>query len=141
MMFCYYCSKITPGDPLFCSSCGRSYDKKLCPRLHPNPRSAEVCSKCGSRELSTPQPKVPFGWKFLEWLLRGFISILILALALMLVLGFIAVLFQSQAGQNGSIVVGMLLFVLAWVWSKLPEWVRKFIRNRFKKSRHRHEGD
>lgn len=66
MRYCYHCGRITPGDPLFCNVCGRSFDRKLCPRLHPNPRSAEICSRCGSRELSTPQPKVGLEWRFLE---------------------------------------------------------------------------
>ncbi len=29
------------------------------PARHPNPRNAEICSQCGSRELSTPHPHVP----------------------------------------------------------------------------------
>ena len=45
------------GKPLFCGHCGRTYNVKLCPRLHTNPRIAEVCSQCGSRDLSTPQPE------------------------------------------------------------------------------------
>lgn len=131
MTFCYYCSKITTGEPLFCSSCGRTYDLKLCPRLHPNPRSSEVCSRCGSRELSTPQPRVSLRWKFLEWLLRTFFGILVVVVTLVLVFGFITELLQTQAGQTGVILLGMLLILLSWVWSKLPEWLRKFIRKHF----------
>ena len=63
MKYCYHCGHMTAGEPLFCDHCGRSYDVKLCPRLHPNPRGAEVCSQCGSRELSTPQPKIPMSWQ------------------------------------------------------------------------------
>jgi hypothetical protein len=66
MKYCHHCGRLTSGEPMFCQFCGRSYDVKLCPRLHANPRWAEVCSQCGSRELSTPQPKVSFWnpWTF-----------------------------------------------------------------------------
>ena len=60
MKYCYNCNRVTIGEPLFCNFCGRSYNIKLCPKLHVNPRYAEACSHCGIRELSTPQPKVPF---------------------------------------------------------------------------------
>ncbi len=74
MKYCYECGRITAGEPLFCNFCGRSYNVKLCPRHHPNPRIAEVCSQCGSRELSTPQPKVSIGWWLLEGLVRVFLG-------------------------------------------------------------------
>lgn len=28
--------------------------------MHSNPREARVCSECGSNDLTTPQPKLPF---------------------------------------------------------------------------------
>src|SRR5580704_8239158 len=61
MKYCFNCNHITPGMPLFCNYCGRSFDVKLCPRRHANPRTAEACSQCGSRDLSIPQPRRP-GW-------------------------------------------------------------------------------
>jgi len=76
MKYCHHCGRLTPGEPLFCQSCGRTYDVKLCSRLHVNSRSAEVCSQCGSRDLSTPQPKVPLWTKGFELLLRGTVFIL-----------------------------------------------------------------
>src|SRR2546421_9664902 len=78
--FCYHCGRVTVGEPLFCNFCGRSYDVKLCPRLHPNPRGTRVCSKCGSAELSTPQPRVPSWVKILLLLARvvpGFAVVII----------------------------------------------------------------
>ena len=63
MKYCYECGRVTAGEPLFCQFCGRTYNVKLCPRLHVNPRFAEVCSQCGSRDLSTPQPKVSVWWR------------------------------------------------------------------------------
>ena len=139
MTYCYNCGRITTGDPLFCNTCGRSFDKKLCPRLHPNPRSAEICSRCGSRELSVPQPKISWGWRLLEWLMRMFLGIVLLALILALVFEFLTALFRTQSGQSGVILLGFLIALLAWIWGKLPEWLRKFVRKQFTKRRGRHE--
>jgi RNA polymerase subunit RPABC4/transcription elongation factor Spt4 len=58
MRLCTNCHQITVGKPLFCNKCGSSYNLKLCSRLHVNPRAAKICSQCGSKDLSTPQPKV-----------------------------------------------------------------------------------
>jgi RNA polymerase subunit RPABC4/transcription elongation factor Spt4 len=139
MKHCYHCGRVTTGDPLFCNTCGRSFDKKLCPRLHPNPRSAEICSRCGSRELSVPQPKISFGWRVLEWLMRMFLGLVLLALILGLVFESITALLRTQSGQSGVILLGFLIALLAWIWGKLPEWIRKFVRKQFTKRRGRHE--
>ena len=71
MRYCNQCHRITPGEPLFCNLCGRSYDFKLCPHRHPNPRNAEVCSECGSplnessqTSSALPQPAVPASRRF-----------------------------------------------------------------------------
>src|ERR1700757_2953078 len=66
MKYCYNCNRVTTGENIqFCNFCGRTYDVKLCPRLHVNPRNAQVCSQCGSRDFSTPQPKVSLGARIL----------------------------------------------------------------------------
>src|SRR5580700_8399856 len=77
MKYCYQCGHITAGEPLYCNHCGRSYDVKLCPRHHQNPRGAEVCSQCGSRELSTPQPKIPMSWRLVALLVRLGLGVLL----------------------------------------------------------------
>ncbi len=56
MRYCNHCRKFTAGKAPFCNFCGRSYGVKLCPRGHSNPRAAEACSECGSKDLSTPMP-------------------------------------------------------------------------------------
>jgi uncharacterized protein (DUF2236 family) len=141
MKHCLNCGHITAGEPLFCQTCGRTYDHKLCPRLHANPRSAEVCSRCGSRELSVPQPKVPFRWRVLEWFLRVSIGISLLVLGVVLVFELITEILQTPSGQAGAFLFGSLIAVLAWVWAKLPEWLRKFIRKQFSKRRNRREDE
>ena len=85
MRYCNHCLRITGGNPLFCTFCGRSYDQRLCPQRHPNPRHAEVCSLCGSRQLSTPHPKASL-WRralgFLLWLAPGMLLVAVSALFL-----------------------------------------------------------
>jgi len=138
MKRCLNCGRITAGDPLFCNTCGRSFDKKLCPRLHVNPRSAEICSRCGSRDLSTPQPKVLFVWRFLEWIARMIVGALLGFLGLVVAYDLIAAALGTAVVQSALILVGLLLALLLWIWSKLPEWFRKFIRRRLRRRRDRH---
>ena len=124
MKFCYQCGRMTAGEPLFCNSCGRSYDVKLCPRLHANSRSAEVCSQCGSRELSTPQPRISFWWKVLEFLAKVVFGVVLIYLTLA---GFVGLL-QTPQFQSALLVFGILIGILWWLWSLLPEWFRKLVR-------------
>jgi hypothetical protein len=124
MTYCYHCGRFTAGKPPFCQFCGRSYDVRLCPRLHPNPRFAEVCSQCGSRELSTPQPKVPLLWKALAFLLRVVLGILLVVLSLQVLIGML----RSSKVQSAMVVLGFLLLALWSMWTVLPDWLRKLIR-------------
>lgn len=125
MRFCNQCGKMTAGEPLYCSTCGRTYDVRLCPRQHANPRGAEVCSKCGSRELSTPQPKIPLGLQFLALMVRLVLGLLLFYATLSL---FIA-LVRSPQVQQLLVACGILLAVLWVLWSKLPDWSREALRN------------
>ena len=137
MTYCYNCGHMTAGEPLFCSKCGRTYDVKLCPRLHPNPRGAEVCSKCGSRELSTPQPKIPISLKLLAILVR-------LGLGLLLFYGTVRLgiaLLQTAQVQQALVAIGMLLGCLWWMWSKLPDWFQEAIRSFWTDRRRRRDDD
>ena len=134
MKHCYHCGRMTAGEPLFCNSCGRSYDVKLCPRHHPNPRSAEVCSQCGSRELSTPQPRVPIWWKVVSWFLRGVATLLLIYMVLVTLEAIV----QEPHVQRGLIGLAILAALLVWVWSELPDWLRKFIRWTVRRKERRH---
>jgi hypothetical protein len=134
MKYCYQCGKMTAGEPLFCTTCGRTYDVKLCPRLHVNPRGVEICSKCGSRELSTPQPKIPMSWRLLALLVRLALGLLLFYLSLCL---FIAVISTREA-QHFLVTIGLLLAGLWWLFSKLPEWLQEALRS-FWRNRGRHD--
>jgi DNA-directed RNA polymerase subunit RPC12/RpoP len=133
MKYCYQCGHITAGEPLFCATCGRTYDVKLCPRLHSNPRGAEVCSKCGSRELSTPQPKIPMSWKLLAILLRLGLGLLLFYATLWLVIS----LLRTPQVQQALVAFGLLLGCLWWLWTKLPDWLQEAIRTLWKRRRTR----
>jgi hypothetical protein len=128
MKYCYQCGRMTDGEPLFCNHCGRSYDVKLCPRLHPNPRGAEVCSKCGSRELSIPQPMIPMSWRLLALLVRLGLGLLLFYATLSLVI----VLIRTPEVRRALIGLGMLLGSFWWVWSRLPDWFQELIRTLWK---------
>lgn len=133
MKYCYQCGKMTAGEPLYCGTCGRTYDVRLCPRAHVNPRGAEVCSKCGSRELSTPQPRIPVGLKLLAILLRLGLGLLLFYATLQLVIDLVS----SPQVQQVLVALGMLLAVLWWLWSKLPDWFQDALRSFFKNRRQR----
>ena len=135
MKYCFNCNRITPGEPLFCNSCGRSYNVKLCPRRHKNPRSAEACSQCGSRDLSTPQPKVPIWVPFVEAalsILPGFV------LAVVSLCGFVLVmvaLIHSPQFLSALVFLSIALGILWWIWSELPSWFRTAIYKMLKRRR------
>ncbi len=138
MKYCYECGRITAGEPVFCQFCGRSYDVKLCQRHHPNPRNAEVCSQCGSRDLSTPQPKVSFWWHVFEVLVKVLLAVLLTYASL----AFVVALFSLKEVQNTLICLGLLLALLWCLWGMLPQWFRKAIRWTLKRGRgHKRHGE
>ncbi len=135
MKFCYQCGKASAGDPLFCTKCGRTYDVRLCPRLHKNSRWAKACSQCGSHELTEAQPHVSFGWKVLEVLAKAGFGIFLVYVSLAVLLG----LLRRPQFQAGLLIIGVLLGILWWLWSQLPEWFRKFVWRSLKRKEHDRE--
>ncbi len=140
MKYCFQCNRIAPGEPLFCNSCGRSYDVKLCPRRHVNPRTAEACSQCGSRDLSTPQPRRP-GWTPIVGFLLSVIPGIFLTTASLAVLlaAFIAI------AQRPDMIVELALLsipfgILWWAWSQIPQWFRTRIYQILRRKREHQRG-
>lgn len=136
MKFCVACGSITPGDPLYCSKCGCTYDVKLCPRQHANPRGAEICGQCGSKDLSKPQPRVPAVLRLLAIMARLVLGLLLFYATLAL---FIALAREKEV-QQFFVCSGILLAVLWGLWIKLPDWFQEAIRD-FVTRRHRHNDD
>src|SRR5947208_15806141 len=89
MRYCHNCGRITTGQPFYCQFCGRTYDVKVCPRLHLNSRGASVCSQCGSRELSSPAPRIPFWLKPLMLLLSVLPGFVLLFVSVLFVAAFV----------------------------------------------------
>lgn len=118
MRFCTNCNRLTAGQPQFCNYCGRSFDVKLCPRLHINSRAALVCSQCGARELSTPQPKVSL-------LLRPVVMLVAMGpgglLLLLLAILFVVFVQQLLSDPNGVL---PLIVVAAVVALALKSWMK-----------------
>lgn len=124
MKFCYACGSLTPGEPQYCQKCGCTYDVKLCARHHANPRGAEVCAKCGSKDLSKPQPRIPAALQLLALLAR-------LALGLLLfyaTLALLVALLRAEQVRQFFVAAGILLAVLWGLWTKLPDWFQEAIR-------------
>jgi RNA polymerase subunit RPABC4/transcription elongation factor Spt4 len=130
MRYCYNCNRVTYGKPLFCSFCGRSYNVKLCPRLHPNGRNAQACSQCGSRDLSTPAPKAPLWISLAAFglsLLPGFLLTLV---SLLFAIAAIHAIFVNPRMLLASLFLAFALAVLWAMWTRLPLALRQFIRKK-----------
>jgi len=127
MKYCYACGHTTGGEPLFCNSCGCSYDVKLCPKLHANPRTAEACSRCGSRDLSNPQPRTPLSWRLLALLAQALLGFLLLCLSVPL----LAALFHDLARNlpiPEPLAVQICTLIILWIsWMLLPLAFRRII--------------
>ena len=127
MRYCYNCNRATIGDPLFCNFCGRSYNIKLCPKLHVNPRNAEACSRCGSRDLSSPQPKVPF-WATFLLVVLSLVPGLVLAVISILAIRFVIEHFLNTPDMLLALTtLQMVLGMLWWGWTEIPLFFREAI--------------
>jgi RNA polymerase subunit RPABC4/transcription elongation factor Spt4 len=124
MRLCTNCHRITVGKPLFCNRCGSSYNVKLCSRLHVNPRAAKICSQCGSKDLSTPQPKASLLLRPFVFLLGLGPGFLFLAAAGIYLAFYIHKLFTDPNGLLPLMCLGFLLGLLLLVWMMLPKGLR-----------------
>ncbi len=131
MRYCNHCHRITAGEPLFCNFCGRSYDLKLCPSRHPNPRMADVCNQCGSRDLSVPHPRLSFWMGPLLTLLSALPGIVLWGLTVLLFIAFIHAL-TTNLQLMGQVMWLCLLIALLWcVYLQLPGFIRKGLSKLF----------
>jgi RNA polymerase subunit RPABC4/transcription elongation factor Spt4 len=140
MRYCNQCHRITSGEPLFCNFCGRSYDFKLCPHRHPNPRSAEVCSQCGSRELSVPHPHIPLWLSVLFVLLPALPGVLLLAATVLFAFAFLRVLLTDQQLLFECMLVGLMLGFVWYLYMHLPHFPRRILSRLFRRSGGDHHG-
>ncbi|HZU31281.1 MAG TPA: zinc ribbon domain-containing protein [Candidatus Angelobacter sp.] len=127
MRLCTNCNQITTGKPLFCNKCGNSYNIKLCSRLHVNPRAAQICAECGSKDLSTPQPKASLFVRFFIFLLGLGPVFLFFAAAGIYLAFYIHKLFTNPNGLLPLMCLGFLLGLLLLVWMMLPKGLRRLL--------------
>lgn len=119
---------------MFCNFCGASYSVKICPRHHINPRSAEACSQCGSRDLSQPQPKVPLLLKPLLALLGISPGILLLVLLVGSLGLFVQRLATDPSGLLPLMGLIFLIGLLFLFWIMLPNFLKRFLKRLFTSS-------
>jgi hypothetical protein len=139
MRYCNNCHHITIGQPLFCNFCGSSYDVKLCPHRHLNPRIAQVCSQCGSHDLSTPAPRASFATVVLMGIVSIFPGIALLLITLLILLGLLQAILTNEQLQLQLLILALLLGVLWYIYIHLPPFIRRIPRtlwNKKKQDRH-----
>ena len=138
MRYCNQCHRITIGEPLFCNFCGSSYDVKLCPHRHINPRSAEICSQCGSRDLSTPAPRASIFTGAMISILSIFPGIILLLLSIMVLVGLFEAVLNNQQIQMQLVVIILLLSILWYAYMHLPSFIKRMLRSLWKTKKDRH---
>jgi RNA polymerase subunit RPABC4/transcription elongation factor Spt4 len=131
MRYCNQCHRITTGEPLFCNFCGRSYNLKLCPHRHPNPRNAEICNQCGSRDLSTPHPRISFWLAPLLVVLSALPGFLLLLLSVLFLVGLFEVLLTNQQLLFQFMLIGLFIGFLWWLYMQLPGFLRRALSRFF----------
>jgi hypothetical protein len=130
MRICYHCGRLTAGHPLFCTTCGRSYNAKLCPRLHPNSRAAEACSQCGSRDLSTPQERLPLWFVPLVFLAGMVPGAALLLISVLYVGYFLDHLVRDPSALLVPMLWGLLLGFVWLLWIHVPFILVRLLRLR-----------
>jgi len=129
MRYCPQCHRLTAADPLYCSHCGSTYDAKLCPARHLNPRNAEVCAQCGSRDLSTPAPPLPLWLRPLLFILSLAPGVILALLLMMVGFGIVHEIATNSQVQGQLVILFLLLALLWWIYIHLPHFIQKALRS------------
>lgn len=136
MRYCNRCRHITAGeDPLFCNHCGSSYDAKVCPARHVNPRTAEVCSECGSRDLSIPAPPLTFAVRILLRAVTIVPGVILVFLSALLLVGFAQAILTNEQVQLQLLVLTLLVGLLWFVYSQMPAFLKRLLRSSWRRLR------
>jgi hypothetical protein len=141
MRYCHNCHKTTTGEPMFCHFCGFTYDAKLCPAHHINPRWAMVCSQCGSRDFSMPAPPVPLWLKPLLLAASLLPGLVLAGLLVLVAIGVFHEVLTNQAIQGQLVAAILVLALLWWLYLQLPHFIQNMFRSLWrkpKKDKHSH---
>jgi len=136
MRYCTNCGRFTGGEPLFCNHCGSSYDVKLCPSRHPNPRNAEVCSQCGAREFSQPAPPPSGLVDAVHLLVTVGLPVALVAVSLAVLAGIINALLTNAQVQAFLVCTVLYLAFIWWIYVQVAEFLSGIfgrIKHPFKK--------
>ena len=118
MRLCTDCWHLNVGEKPFCQNCGCSFNVKLCPHKHVNPRAAKICAECGSSDLSRPQRKAPFYVRPVLFMLFDLGPGILLLLALIVFLSFyIHKLLNDPNGLLPLMLIGAALGSLLYLWT------------------------
>ena len=124
MRRCTACFRFHPGEPTFCTYCGRSFNVRICSRGHQNPRGVQYCAECGSTDLSTPAPPASFLHRLSGLVLYVFtgliIGVVVVTVALSLVSGM-----DWSALSGPMVMLVLMLGFLYWTTTLLPGPVRR----------------
>jgi RNA polymerase subunit RPABC4/transcription elongation factor Spt4 len=129
MRFCPQCHRLTTGDPLYCNHCGSTYDAKLCPARHLNPRNAEVCAQCGSHDLSTPAPRLPLWLRSVLFTLSLLPGVLLALLLILIAVGILTQIATNGQIQTQLLILFLILSLLWWMYIHLPKFIQKALRS------------
>jgi len=135
MKYCTNCRRMAPGAPLFCVTCGRTFDVRLCPRHHPNSRSAEFCVQCGSSDLSEPHQRASWSIRFLIALTRRAPMLFLSLTAAVLISAFLRELGTDAVLQKNLVSLALLGGLARFVYTRLPEVVRRHVRSVVRKGK------
>jgi hypothetical protein len=103
--------------------------------MHINPRNVEFCSQCGSRDLSTPQPKVPFWMRIFVFLLSLLPGVILVVLSILTVVFLFEALLASPRMVCILMYLAIVAGILGWIWTELPMWFRKAVYRLLKRKR------
>ena len=132
MKLCSNCHRVTTGKPTFCNFCGLGFKGvRLCSKQHINPRSAQACSQCGSRELTEPQPKISLLLRPLFLLLSLSPGFVLLAALIGFVALFVRRLFTDPNGLLPLMCIGLYLGLAFLIWMMLPNLLKRFLKRLF----------
>ena len=130
MRYCSRCKMLHAGRPMFCPSCGRTWNYRLCERGHENSinHHANYCAVCGSPNLTEGMREV--WWSKLLGLFHGrWRKIVLIGIGV-----FLLASFGNMSGQFFEFVVGIavsvgVLGIAMWlVLAMIPNWVRRALR-------------
>ena len=131
MRYCPHCRRLSPGYPVICHYCGRTWYVRLCPRGHENPSNAQFCGACGSTDLSETAGSKPWTIYFLKILIIVVLCIIIISIGKL----FLGSIKGESSPVIFSFIISIVLLIGAYIFalSLLPQAVKSvFLKlNRF----------